>query len=252
MKNNIKYPKEAGVYKLTCINNGKIYIGKSVNIYYRLSCHKSCEKKSNGRYYFENAIIKHGWNSFNIEILEIMKDFNKLKDNEILLEKEKYYIELFDSANPKNGYNICKSSNDRTGVKSSEKTKRNISLGQIGRKHSEETKEKIRQSRLGKYGKPHSEEHKEKMRQLNLGKKMSIESREKLKQIRLGTKLSEEAKAKMSMSRKGNSNALGFKHSDETREKLRVARLRRKLSIITPVDVGLNNVAEKGIEVNVA
>jgi hypothetical protein len=232
MKNNIKYPKEAGVYKLTCINNGKIYIGKSVNLYYRLSCHKSCEKKSNGRYYFENAIIKHGWDSFNIEILEIIQDFNKLKDNDILLEKEKYYIELFDSTNPKNGYNICKSSNDRTGVKSSEETKRNISLGQMGRKHSEETKEKIRQSKLGKRGKPHTEEHKEKMRQLNLGKKMSIESKEKLRQIRLGSKHSEEAKAKMSMFRRGNRYALGFKHSDETKEKLRAAKHKKDYLIL--------------------
>jgi len=236
MRDNLKYPREAGVYKLTCGNNGKVYIGKSVNIYYRLSCHKSCEKKSNGHYYFENAIIKHGWNSFNIEILKIIKDFNKLKDNHILLEKERHYIEFFDSTNPEKGYNICKSSTDRTGVKSSEETKRNISLGQMGRKHSEETKEKIRQSRLGKPGTPHSKEHKERMRELNLGKKMSIESKEKLRNLKLGTKLSEETKAKMSISRMGNSYALGFKHSDETKGKLKAAKHRKKLQVITLID----------------
>ena len=95
MKTKQKYPKGAGIYKLTCIRNGKVYIGKSVNMYFRLSCHKSCEKKTKGRYYFENAIIKYGWDSFNVEILESIDNFDKKNDNIELLEKESFYIQLF-------------------------------------------------------------------------------------------------------------------------------------------------------------
>ena len=33
MGNHSKYPKEAGIYKLTCVNNGKIY--RKINQYKR-------------------------------------------------------------------------------------------------------------------------------------------------------------------------------------------------------------------------
>jgi group I intron endonuclease len=220
-------------------------------MYFRLSCHKSCEKKTKGRYYFENAIIKYGWDSFDVEVLETIDNFDKSKDNNTLLEKESYYIKLFNSSDKNKGYNICKHSTDRTGVKTSDESRKRMSLRQIGRKLSEETKEKIRQARLGKVGTPHTSEHKEKMRKLNLGKKMSLESKEKLRQIRLGSKLSDEHKRKLSQSKIGNSNALGFKHSDETKEKLKKAKLKRKAELDALIDVGLADVANQNIEVNI-
>lgn len=207
-------PRKAGIYKLTCKKNGKIYIGKSVNLYYRLSNHKSCEKLSKGRSLLEKAVIKYGWNSFDFEILEIVDNFDKIADNNNLLKRESYYIELFDATNLNKGYNLCKYSTDRTGIKHSEDFKIKMSLRQKGRKHSEETKEKIRQARLGKPGTSHTEEHKERMRQLNLGKKMLPEDIEKIRQARLGTKASEETKTKMSVSQSGR------KHSEETKAKM--------------------------------
>ena len=44
--------KSAGIYKLTCSTNGKIYIGKAVNLYKRLNRHKNCAKdvKATGFY----------------------------------------------------------------------------------------------------------------------------------------------------------------------------------------------------------
>jgi len=248
------YPTGAGIYKLTCVKNGKVYIGKSVNIYFRLSYHKSCEKKSKGRGYFENSIIKYGWDYFNIEILETVDNFDKLKDNVALLEREAYYIKLFDSTNTSKGYNICSYSTDRTGIPNSEETRKNISQGQLGRKLSEETKEKIRQSRLGKAGTPHSEATKEHLRQINTGKKLSEEQKSKLRQFRLGTKHSEETKLKLSLARIGNSNARGFKHSEETKEKCRLGKLKSKQStteLDALIDVSLLNVADKNLEVSV-
>jgi group I intron endonuclease len=252
MKKFLDYPKKAGIYKFTCIKNGKIYIGKSINIYFRLSCHKSCVKKPKGRYYFEHALIKHGWDGFEIDILEIIDNFDKSKDNKRLLDIETGYIKLFESTNPEKGYNILKNSTDSTGSIRSDEFRKNISLRQLGRKLSDETKEKIRQSRLGQPGTPHSKEHKEKMRVLNLGKKMSLDSKEKLRNIKLGTTLSEETKFKMSQSKIGNSNALGFKHSEKTKQKLKDAKLRNKLAneLDALIDVGLTNVAGKNIEVN--
>lgn len=221
-----KYPTSAGIYKLTCVINGKIYIGKASVLSTRLSGHKTA--KGGGS--LQNAIIKYGWDSFTVEILEIFDSFDKEKDNILLLEKEAHYIELFDSTNRDKGYNICKFSNDSTGFKWTEEMKSKIR----GRTHSEETKEKMRQASLGK---SHSDESKEKIRNSRLGMKFSDETKEKMKSRRhsdetkekikiskLGTKISEETKEKMSKAKLGKSK------SDETKEKMRQANLGKVLS----------------------
>ncbi len=175
METTTKNLDEAGIYKLTCKNNGKIYIGKSVNIARRLKEHKLCGTKTVGKYFFQNVIIKHGWESFEVEILEKFEDFDKLRDNSTLLKRETYYINLFDSSNREKGYNICKESTDKTGIPHSEETKEKIRQANLGKKLSTETKKKISESKLGKpYNlseenrlkrkAPKSEETKERMR----------------------------------------------------------------------------------------
>ena len=220
MSDHSKYPKEAGIYKLTCSDNGKVYIGKSVNIHVRLINHKSYENKSKGKCYFQNAIIKYGWNAFTVEIIEIFENFDKLKDNDSLLSRESYYIELFDSANVDKGYNLCKYSNDMTGRKLSEETKEKMRKPKSeehiakmrNRPCSKETRDKIRQSQIGRQ---HSEESKEKMRRANIGKKLSEETKEKIGKAGKGRRHSKEAKEKMRLAN------MGKKHSEETKEKLR-------------------------------
>lgn len=75
------YPDNAGVYKLTSKINNKIYIGKSVNLRKRMLEYSNYENLLKGRYYIQNAIIKHGWDSFTVEVLEIFENFDKMKDN---------------------------------------------------------------------------------------------------------------------------------------------------------------------------
>lgn len=230
MDNSISYPKEAGIYKFTCINNGKVYIGKAININRRITQHK--KSKIGG--YFQNAILKHGWDSFNIEVLETFKTFDKNNDGVFLLNREAYYIELYNSTDRDKGYNLCKYSNDNTGIPHSEKTKeklRLLRLGKPGNSHSDETREKMRNAKLGKSRAPFSEETRKKMSLVRLGRKlsenhvesikkgrlekpMSDESRQKLRNYRLGKPLSEETKEKIRQSR------LGKSHSQETKEKI--------------------------------
>lgn len=192
MSNHSNYPKKAGIYKLTC--NDKVYIGKAVNIYNRICGHKSCEKKLTGRYHLQHAIIKYGWDAFDVEVLEVFENFDKLKDNKTLLEKESYYIKLYDSSNRDKGYNICKFSNDSTGKIVSQETREKLSRVHLGKVTSEETKEKIRQGNLGKIL---SEETKEKIRQTKLAHPMSEEAREHLRNCYLGKPRSEETKEKI-------------------------------------------------------
>lgn len=186
-----KYPNKAGIYKLTCSVTGKSYIGKSVNIRIRINHHKRYDATSKYNSYLKNAIVKYGWDSFNVEILEIVENFDKLKDNKNLLCRESYFIELFDSINKDKGYNICKFSSDVTGLPRSIETRNKISNSMMGRTFSKESREKMS---IGKSGKPISEEHKNNIRLSKLGKPnlgrlgkvCSDETKEKIRQSMLG------------------------------------------------------------------
>jgi hypothetical protein len=144
--------------------------------------------------------VKHGWDAFDIEILEILENFNK-KDPEhkrLILEKESHYISLFDTTDRSKGYNRCKFSNDRTGTVCSDETKEKMRKAATGRKRAPFTEEHKKRMSMGSGGKPLSEEHKAKIRAGNLGKKRSEETKRKLKRPK-----SEEHKAKLRESRLG-------------------------------------------------
>jgi group I intron endonuclease len=232
MNTKFKYPKSAGIYKLTCVVNGKVYIGKTIDLRMRLSYHKRCGSILKLKSILKSAIMKYGWDSFNVEILEVVENFDKIKDNENLLKRESYYIELFDSVNKDKGYNICSYSNDSTGLTRNpltEEHKKKISDSLMGKPNlairgvprSEEIREKIRVGNLGKViseehkeklrmhhtGIPRSEETKEKLRQINIGKKMSDAMREKMRKLNTGRKMSEETKEKLRQANLGNKNA---------------------------------------------
>ena len=236
MENKVYGPKKTGIYKLTCNINNKIYIGKSVNIYNRLAAHKSAKEVG----YLYNAIIKHGWDSFGIEILEVFETFDKTKDNDMLLQRESYYIKLFKSTDRNIGYNRCEYSNDCTGIKASDETikklkskvcseehKRKISKSNSGKIRSKETKEKISKSRFGMIfseetkrkmrTRRHTEEAKDRMRVARLGSSQTEETREKIRASAIGKPKSEETKKKMRKPK-----------SDQHRQNIRLGWIKRK------------------------
>jgi group I intron endonuclease len=102
-----------------------------------------------------DAILKYGHSNFSLEILEYC-------DQSDLIKREQYY---FDSLKPE--YNILKTAGSLLGFK-----------------HSEQTREKIRDKMIGEnhhfFGRTHSEETIEKIRVAHLGKKYSEESKEKI------------------------------------------------------------------------
>ena len=129
------------IYKLTT-PSGKIYIGQTTRtLEQRYKEHCSGYEKT----IICKAIQKYGSDNISKEILFEGND-------EELDEKEKYFIELFDSMEP-NGYNI------RSG-------------GSNG-KHSELSKQRMREKKLGplnhNYGKPRSDEFKQIMKEKKTG-----------------------------------------------------------------------------------
>lgn len=75
------------VYRATNIINGKVYIGKTKqSIEKRKRSHLSINHKN----YFQLALKKYGKENFLWEIIE-----NEIVDEDILNQREQYYIKLF-------------------------------------------------------------------------------------------------------------------------------------------------------------
>jgi len=148
------------IYKLVS-PSGKVYIGQTSRSFEK-RFQEHCSGHGGGTI-IENALKKYGSVNFITEILLTC-------DNNLLNEQEIAFIEKYDCIEPK-GYNI------RSG-------------GNAG-KHSDASKERMRQSKLGcknpNYGKPRSEEFKEIMRKKKsgeshhfFGKTLSLEHKQAL------------------------------------------------------------------------
>jgi len=183
--------KNAGIYCIRNLENGKIYIGKSNDIKIRWGNHKRLLKiGKHDNIYLQRAWNKYGEVNFIFEVLEIC-------EIELLSIREIYYVALYDSNNKTVGYNIQIPTLDGVFIHSLE-TKIKMSKSQKGKIKSEETKNKMSES---KKGKTFSKEHKTKMSNAKLT--MSKETKMKMSNSRKGKKLTEETKMKMSNSRKG-------------------------------------------------
>lgn len=165
------------VYQITNVTNGTRYIGQTTKtLKQRWAEHvydaTGAGSRSRGSY-LHSAILKYGENSFSQEVL------NTCLSKEALDIVEKFYISLFNTVRP-NGYNICLGG---TGVmhgrKMSEESKAKISAKSKGHPgyiftHTQEAKDAISKSLLGNtrsVGRKHSAETKEKMRLAHLGRK---------------------------------------------------------------------------------
>lgn len=82
--------KICGIYKITNLINGKVYIGQSRDIKRRWSSHRSDFLKDKKDYVLYRAFRKYGIENFSFEVIE------KCSENE-LDEKEKFYIAEYDS-----------------------------------------------------------------------------------------------------------------------------------------------------------
>lgn len=167
--------RENGIYKIVNTINGKIYIGStfcSGGFKRRWTVHKSgLNTGKHPNRHLQSAWNKYGKNVFLFVVVE------EIINSDILLEREQWYMDFYDSYNDKKGYNISKHS----------------SAPMLNRKHSDESKKKIGKASKGnKY---------------SLGRKASDETR-KLMSIAKRNE-SKETRKKRSNSLMGNKNSLG-------------------------------------------
>lgn len=178
------------IYKCTNKLNGKSYIGQTIQKFSRRK-QMHLLYATNEKYYgkfncqFYQAIRKYGKDSFDWSIIAECDNIQELND------KEKYYIEFYDTM--KNGYNLT------TGGENfirTQETKDKYSELFKGRIVSEETRKKLSEARKGK---KFTEEHKKNLSLSQKGKESPLK----------GRKLSDETKKKMSDAQMGNKKGLG-------------------------------------------
>ena len=142
---------------LNLINYAKEFVGKPISVYDALDIAK--------------AIQKYGKENFTKEILE-----RNISDFDLLCEREKYYIKLYDTKI--NGYNMTDGGLGSLGYEPTEEHRNNMSLSLAGQSHplygkslSEETKRKISEKAKLRKGRPVTEETRKKISASLKGKK---------------------------------------------------------------------------------
>jgi group I intron endonuclease len=179
------------VYKVTCLETNKIYIGKTVNDILVRKRHHYWEARHGSRSYFHNALRKYDESAFIWEVLDAVMF------SDLLFDLERFYIARYNCMSP-NGYNLTSGGEGATGRILSKEAKDKIGAANKGRVVSAETRIKLSKAALGKKLPPLSEETKGKLRVVNLGKKLSEETKNKMRARRA----SDETKKKMSISQK--------------------------------------------------
>lgn len=137
------------IYCYTNKENGKQYVGQTINESQRKANHFHEAMNHKTEYYFHRAIRKYGWDAFEYEVLE---------ETDNLIERETYYIRKLNTLRP-NGYNAL----EAHGM-------------------TDEVREKISKTKKKRFSKMTEEERKEltrKMSEANVGSKRSDETRRK-------------------------------------------------------------------------
>jgi len=114
-----------GIYKITNKENGKVYIGQSIDIDHRKATHFHDLKRNRSHC----RHLQHAFNQ-NPEAFEFSLLCECSEDE--LNDKEIYYISLYDSTNQSKGYNIDKGGNGAGRM--SEETKKKLSISKMGNK----------------------------------------------------------------------------------------------------------------------
>ena len=113
--------KICGIYSIENKTTHKKYIGQSVNIKNRWRCHK-IDLKSNRH---DNDYLQKAWNKYGQEnfVFQILEECSE----EMLNERERYYIDLYKTMNRDYGYNLKSGGQDMNYV--TEYVKNKISEG---------------------------------------------------------------------------------------------------------------------------
>lgn len=161
-----------GIYKITN-PKGESYIGQSINVHKRMSQYKKLGCADQTRIF--NSLKKYGVNNHTFDVI------CECEQSE-LNEKERYYQELFNVIEKGLNCRLTKTKNKEGFF--SEETKTKMSLRQLGRVVSEETRLKLSKSKKGTFigsanpffNKTHTEELRAEMSRVRKGTRIGLEN----------------------------------------------------------------------------
>lgn len=214
-KNEKETKNLSGIYKITQLSNGRVYIGQTKMKFKKRFWHHIWKLNNDSH---DNKFLQNAWNKYseNDFVFEIVESIDR---NEDMNEKETFYIEEYDSFNK--GFNMTSGGEGKKNCPMSEYA-RNV-VGSKNRNHM--------------LGKSHTEETKRKMSiaQLNRNQKLTKEHAEKLRQSRLGTKHTDSTKKKMSEAKLGVGSLINESQALEIKNRLvngeRIIDISNELSV---------------------
>ncbi len=189
-----------GVYSITHLATGRVYVGSSVDARKRMSVHRwLLERGEHHSQHLQSAWNLYGADAFSFAIVEAC-------DARILIEREQFWIERMRSAHSRLGFNIAPVAGTRARVPQSLEARAKMSLAHKGR--------------------PKSAEHAAKIGAANKGQKRSAEMR-KAQSVRMAKELAENPAKRAALLATKPNNAgwnKGQKMSPESRAKMSAAR----------------------------
>lgn len=223
----------SGIYRITY--HGLPYVGSAKNLDDRCRRHLAALRDNRHHsQYLQRAYNRHREvEAFYFEVLEFVPD---LKD---LITREQHWINAIDSVSP-SGYNMSPTAGNILGFKHSEASKEKlrqqkiggklsaehraaIGRASLGHRLSEEAKEKCRLGNLGKKKPPFTAEHRKKLGDASRGRKHSPESIQKMREVWKPKVITDEVRAKLRFNK-------GRVFSAEARARMSAAGKGRKKS----------------------
>lgn len=225
--------KASGIYAIRNLVNGKRYVGSAVYLTGRFCDHR--KRLRLGKHHsikLQRAWDKYGEENFSFEVLEIVAD------KTALIEAEQKWMEFYNAACPRRGYNVSPTAGNCIGVKHSPETVAKMRAASIrrgpqspetiakrvvklrGQKRTPELRALLSRQKIGNTH--------------NVGRKHTVEARANMSAARIGIRYSPETIARMSAAH------VGHEQSTETRAKrsasLRAAWAKRKGVVSGPAN----------------
>jgi len=207
---------KSGIYRIINLVNNKMYVGSSVNLKSRKYKHfKDLLDNKHGNKHLQSSYNKYGEENFKFEIIEYIRENNRLILKKKLLRAEQLHIDAYMSFNNIYGYNILPKAGSPLGTtRTLESIKKQVETRKSNGEewHTKETKNKIGCANKGRII---SKEGRKRMSEGAKGKKLSEETKRKISEFNKGKIISRESVEKMHVGRK----LKGYKPISEKQKK---------------------------------